>query len=129
DLRKALVEVVEDLRERPAADLFRLPIDRVFALPGAGTVVTGSTWSGTVAAGASVRLLPLDRDVRVRSIQVHSQDAEQAGPGRRTALALVGVAKEEIDRGHVAVRGTGWAPTTTPDVALHLLPTTNTPLA
>ena len=129
DLRKALVEVVEDLRERPADDLFRLPIDRVFSLPGAGTVVTGSTWSGTVAAGASVRLLPLDRDVRVRSIQVHSHDADQAGPGRRTALALVGVAKEEIDRGHVAVTGTGWAATSTLDVALELLPTAKKPLA
>jgi selenocysteine-specific elongation factor len=129
DLRKALVEVVEDLRERPADDLFRLPIDRVFALPGAGTVVTGSTWSGTVAAGASVRLLPLDREVRVRSIQVHSEDAEQAGPGRRTALALVGVDKDEIDRGQVAVTGTGWAPTSTLDVALELLPTVKKPLA
>ncbi|HEY3220309.1 MAG TPA: selenocysteine-specific translation elongation factor [Gemmatimonadales bacterium] len=129
DLRKALVEVVEDLRERPADDLFRLPIDRVFALAGAGTVVTGSTWSGTVAAGATVRLLPLDREVRVRSIQVHSQEADQAGPGRRTALALVGVDKDEIDRGHVAVTGTGWAVTSTLDVALELLPTAKKPLA
>ncbi len=129
DLKGALVEVAADLTDRPADDFFRLPIDRVFALAGAGTVVTGSTWSGTVAAGASVRLLPLDRDVRVRSIQVHSQDAEQAGPGRRTALALVGVDKDEIDRGQVAVTGTGWAPTSTLDVALELLPTVKKPLA
>ena len=129
DLRKALVEVAADLTARPADDLFRLPIDRVFALAGAGTVVTGSTWSGTVGAGASIRLLPLDRDVRVRSIQVHSEDAAQAGPGRRTALALVGVDKDEIDRGHVAVTGTGWAPTATLDVALELLPSAKKPLA
>ncbi|PYP60075.1 MAG: selenocysteine-specific translation elongation factor [Gemmatimonadetes bacterium] len=129
DLKRALVEVAADLTDRPADDLFRLPIDRVFTLAGAGTVVTGSTWSGTVAAGASVRLLPLDRDVRVRSIQVHSQDAEQAGPGRRTALALVGVDKDEINRGQVAVTGTGWAPTSTLDVALELLPTVKKPLA
>jgi len=129
DLKRALVEVVEDLPDRSSDDLFRLPIDRVFALAGAGTVVTGSTWSGTVSAGATVRLLPLDRDVRVRSIQVHSQDAEQAGPGRRTALALVGVDKDEIDRGQVAVTGTGWAPTSTLDVALELLPTVKRPLA
>ena len=129
DLKRALVEVVEDLPDRSSDDLFRLPIDRVFALAGAGTVVTGSTWSGTVSAGATVRLLPLDRDVRVRSIQVHSQDAAQAGPGRRTALALVGVDKDEIDRGHVAVTGTGWAPTSTLDVALELLPTVKKPLA
>ena len=129
DLKRALVEVVEDLPDRSSDDLFRLPIDRVFALAGAGTVVTGSTWSGTVSAGATVRLLPLDRDVRVRSIQVHSQDAAQAGPGRRTALALVGVDTDEIDRGHVAVTGTGWAPTSTLDVALELLPTVKKPLA
>jgi len=129
DLKRALVEVVEDIAERPRADLFRLPIDRVFALPGAGTVVTGSTWSGTVATGDAVRLLPLDRDVRVRSIQVHSQEADQAGPGRRTALALVGVDKEEIDRGQVAVTGTGWAPTSMLDVGLELLPTAKKPLA
>jgi selenocysteine-specific elongation factor len=129
DLKKALVEVAADLTDRPADDLFRLPIDRVFALAGAGTVVTGSTWSGTVAVGASVRLLPLDREVRVRSIQVHSQDADQAGPGRRTALALVGVDKDEIERGHVAVTGTGWTPTSSLDVALELLPTAKKPLA
>ncbi len=129
DLKKALVEVVEDLPDRSSDDLFRLPIDRVFALAGAGTVVTGSTWSGTVAPGTSVRLLPLDRDVRVRSIQVHSQDADHAGPGRRTALALVGVAREEIDRGHVAVTGTGWASTSTLDVSLELLATAKKPLA
>src|SRR5882672_1075748 len=85
DLKQALVEVAADLKDRSADDLFRLPIDRVFALAGAGTVVTGSTWSGSVAAGASVRLLPLDREVRVRSIQVHSHDADHAVPGRRTA--------------------------------------------
>ena len=129
DLRKALVKVVEDLRERPVDDLFRLPIDRVFALPGAGTVVTGSTWSGVVATGTSVRLLPLNREVRVRSIQVHSQDAQQAGPGRRTALALVGVDKEELARGHVAVTGSGWTATNTLDVALELLPSLKKPLA
>ena len=129
DLRKALVEVVVDLPDRPSDDLFRLPIDRVFALAGAGTVITGSTWSGTIAAGASVRLLPLDREARVRSIQVHSQDADRAGPGRRTALALVGVAKEELERGQVAVTGPGWAATSTLDVSLELLPAVRKALA
>ena len=129
DLKKALVEVVADVARRPADDLFRLPIDRVFALPGAGTVVTGSTWSGTVSAGDTVRLLPLDREVRVRSIQVHSHDADQAGPGRRTALALVGVDKTELERGHVAVTGTGWSATSTLDVSLELLAANRKPLA
>ena len=128
-LKEALVKVVEDLADRPSGDLYRLPIDRVFALPGAGTVVTGSTWSGKVAPGENVRLLPLDREVRVRSIQVHGQDADQAGPGRRTALALVGVDKHELQRGDVVVTGPGWVATNTLDVALELLPAARKPLA
>jgi selenocysteine-specific elongation factor len=129
DLRAALVHVADDLPVRPTEDLFRLPIDRVFAVAGAGTVVTGSTWSGSVAVGDSVRLLPLDREVRVRSIEVHGETAERAVPGRRTALALVGVDKEELERGAVAVTGPGWASTTTLDVALELLPGARKPLA
>lgn len=121
-LRGALRRVAEDLPARPEADLFRLPIDRVFALPGAGTVVTGSTWSGTVAIGDAVRLLPLDREVRVRSIEVHDRSAERAVPGRRTALALVGVDRHELTRGDVVVTGTGWRGTEVLDASVELLP-------
>jgi selenocysteine-specific elongation factor len=108
--------------------MFRLPIDRVFAVAGAGTVVTGSTWSGGVAVGDAVHLLPLDRSVRVRSIEVHGQEAERAVPGRRTALALVGVERDELARGHVAVRGDGWRATTLLDAAVELLPAARKPL-
>jgi len=128
-LRSALRQVAEDLIERPAADLFRLPIDRVFAVAGAGTVVTGSTWSGTVAVGDAVRLLPLEREARVRSIEVHGQAADRAVPGRRTALALVGVDKSELARGHVAVTGAGWRATTMLDAAVELLPAARKPIA
>ena len=122
ELRAALRRAAEDLPARPEADLFRLPIDRVFALPGAGTVVTGSTWSGSVAVGDAVRVLPLDREVRVRSIEVHDRPAERAVPGRRTALALVGVDRHELARGDVVVRGPGWRGTQTLDAAVELLP-------
>jgi len=128
-LRAALVKLAGDLPERPADDLFRLPIDRVFAVAGAGTVVTGSTWSGTVAVGDSIRVLPPNKEVRVRSIEVHGEAAQHAVPGRRTALALVGVDKDDLDRGDVAVTGPGWAATTTLDVALELLPGARKPLA
>ncbi len=129
ELRDALRRVAGDLVERPADDLFRLPIDRVFAVAGAGTVVTGSTWSGSVAVGDAVRLLPLGREARVRSIEIHGETAGRAAPGRRTALALVGVDKSELARGHVAVTGSGWDATRLLDVAAELLPTARKPLA
>ena len=129
DLRSAMGRVAADLVERPADDLFRLPIDRVFAVAGAGTVVTGSTWSGSVAVGDSVSLLPLGREVRVRSIEVHGEAAARAVPGRRTALALVGVDKSELARGAVAVTGAGWRATSMLDAAVELLPGAHKPLA
>jgi selenocysteine-specific elongation factor len=129
ELRAALARVAADVGARPADDLFRLPIDRVFAVAGAGTVVTGSTWSGSVGVGDSVRLLPLGREARVRSIEVHGVAAPHAAPGRRTALALVGVDKQELARGDVAVTGPGWRATTLLDAAVELLPTARHPLA
>ncbi|HKE90754.1 MAG TPA: selenocysteine-specific translation elongation factor [Gemmatimonadales bacterium] len=127
-LREALRCLSSDLVERPQADYFRLPIDRVFALPGAGTVVTGSTWSGVAAVGDSVHLLPLQRDARVRSIEVHGHAAERAMPGSRTALALVGVDKQDLERGHVAVTGEGWRATRMIDAAITLLHGSKRPL-
>jgi selenocysteine-specific elongation factor len=129
ELRDALGRVALEAATRPVDDWFRLPVDRVFALPGAGTVITGSTWSGSVVVGDSVTLLPLGRTARVRSIQVHNDLADRAVPGRRTALALVGVDRAELARGHVAVTGTGWAASKAFDVALDLLPSARKPVA
>src|SRR5207245_1007486 len=68
------------------------------------------------------------REARVRSIEVHGQGAERAAPGRRTALALVGVGKEELERGHVAVTGEGWRATGVRGVAVERLPTARKPV-
>jgi selenocysteine-specific elongation factor len=107
---------------RAADDRFRLPVDRVFALAGAGTIVTGTVWSGAVREGESVTVLPAGVTARVRSVQVHGQAAEQAGPGRRAALALVGVAKEQAPRGSVVVSGIGWRASRAIDVAVSMAP-------
>ena len=56
-----------------------LHIDRAFTIHGAGTVVTGTLWSGTLAVGDALTLLPAQRAVRVRSLQVHDEP-----PSRRT---------------------------------------------
>ncbi|MEN3285487.1 MAG: selenocysteine-specific elongation factor, partial [Solirubrobacteraceae bacterium] len=78
-----------------------LHVDRAFTIRGAGTVVTGTLWSGAVAAGDRLVLLPADRPVRVRSVQVHDEPVERAGAGQRVALNLAGVALREVARGDV----------------------------
>lgn len=121
-LRSLLSRAASQARERARDDLFRLPVDRVFSVAGAGTVVTGTTWSGSVSVGDEVRVLPGEHRARVRSIQVHGVPQESAEPGRRTALALVGLEKSQAQRGSVVVSDPSWRETRMLDVLITLLP-------
>ena len=98
-----------------------LHVDRVFSIRGAGTVVTGTLWSGVLGAGQHVRLLPAARDARVRGLQVHDRATERAGAGQRVAVNLAGVRRDEIARGDVLTApGSALAPAFRLDLALAL---------
>jgi selenocysteine-specific elongation factor len=101
DLRAALDRAATAAASRPADGPVRLPVDRSFTLRGIGTVVTGTLWSGSVGAGDRLVIQPGGREVRVRSVQVHDHPAERAAAGQRVALALVGVERAQVKRGHV----------------------------
>lgn len=123
ELRAALTRAAGRATVRRADDLFRLPVDRVFSVAGAGTVVTGTVWSGSVGVGDEVTVLPGGRRARVRGIQTHGDARKSADPGRRTALALTGLDRDDAARGATVVRGSAWRETSTIDAALTLLPT------
>ena len=79
---------------------------------GAGTVVTGTLWSGTIGRGDELELLPSGGRARVRGVQVHDQAVEVAQAGQRVAVNLTGIAKAEIARGDVlAASDAGLRPT------------------
>jgi len=104
DALKALVNGFPST-ERSSEGAFRLPVDRAFVRPGFGTVVTGTAWSGSLDDGDIVRLLPSDREARVRGIQTHGIGTQRGLAGRRTALNLAGVEKSEVPRGTVITSG------------------------
>ena len=101
ELLKVLGELAAQVPPKPAAGIFRLPIDRVFTIKGFGTVVTGTAISGALKVADTVMLYPLDAKARVRSLQVHNSSVEEAVAGSRTAVNLQGVEKEEVLRGMV----------------------------
>ena len=107
DLRAALDRAVAGARPREAADAgaARLYVDRVFTIRGAGTVVTGTLWSGRLARGDHVRILPAGVDARVRGVQVHDAAVDAAGAGQRVALNLAGLDRDAITAGDVVVAG------------------------
>ena len=124
DLRAALERVASRLPSRASGDGEpRLHVDRSFTLRGIGTVVTGTLWSGSVAAGDRVSVLPQGLEARVRSVQVHDRPVERAEAGQRVALALTGVDWREVGRGDlVCLHGSGIEPTYRIDAAVRLEP-------
>jgi len=106
DLRAALDRAAGRVRARSDAEgSLRLHVDRAFTVHGAGTVVTGTLWSGTAARGDEVTVLPSGRRARVRSVQVHDAAVERAEAGQRVALNLAGLGRDEVARGDVVVAG------------------------
>ena len=77
----------------------RLPIDRVFNLRGAGTVVTGTLMNGALTVGDELALFPSGRAVRVRQLRVQDQPAERTAPGDRVAVNLTGIDTDDAERG------------------------------
>jgi len=101
ELRAAIHDALVALPARkPDAPAF-LPIDRVFALSGHGTIVTGTLMQGTLKVGDTLRLQPSERDVRIRSLHVFGQKQEEVRGGSRVAANLPQIDVDEIERGEV----------------------------
>jgi selenocysteine-specific elongation factor len=88
-----------------------LAIDRVFSVKGRGAVVTGTLRGGPLTRETRLRLLPGDRDVRIREIQVHGSTVERVAGGGRTALNLGGVDTGGLARGMVLTADPDVVPT------------------
>ena len=121
-VRAAIAHVAAGLPDvRPHDGPAVLHVDRSFTIHGAGTVVTGTLWSGSLGAGDRVTLLPSGRRARVRSAQVHDAAVERAIAGQRVAVNLAGVRVDAIGRGDVvASEDAGLQPAWILDVALEL---------
>jgi selenocysteine-specific elongation factor len=120
-VRAALDRVAARLPSRGDDDgAALLHIDRAFTIRGAGTVVTGTLWSGAIAAGDRLALLPAGTEVRVRSVQVHDEPVERAQAGQRVALNLAGIAVRDVARGDALAAPGTLEPTRVLDCALTL---------
>ncbi|MBO5159267.1 MAG: selenocysteine-specific translation elongation factor [Lachnospiraceae bacterium] len=120
-LKQVLTELCVSLPERSEAGYFRLPIDRVFTLKGFGTIVTGTLMEGKLKKDQNIVLYPENEPVKVRSLQVHSKDAEAAWAGQRVAVNVPDRKKEEILRGDVLATADSLYPTMMVDVKLEVL--------
>ena len=98
-LKDALRQAAREAVGRPAAGLPRLPVDRAFSIKGFGTVVTGTLIAGTLREGQEAVLLPRQRAVRIRGLEVHGRPTKEAIAGQRVAANLQGIEATAIERG------------------------------
>jgi selenocysteine-specific elongation factor len=101
DLLAAIQAQAAAAEPKRTQGILRLPVDRVFSIKGFGTVVTGTLWSGSLAVGDEVAILPKDLRSRVRRLQVHGETVERVEAGQRTAVNVPELEVAEIARGDV----------------------------
>ena len=130
-LRDALAMAEAETTARASDGRFRLVIDRSFTLAGAGTVVTGTVISGSVALGDQVTLGPSGLSARVRGLHAQNRKADQGFAGQRCALNLAGdaITRDAISRGDVVLDPALHAPSQRMDVSLRVLGDEPKPLA
>jgi selenocysteine-specific elongation factor len=123
EIERRLIDAAAETARQPKGR-FRLAVDRVFTLAGAGTVVTGTVFSGSVAVEDRVLLSPSKLEARVRSLHVQNQPAQRGTVGQRCAVNLAGaaIAKDKVKRGEWLLDPALHAPTERIDAELRLLP-------
>ncbi len=107
ELLVTIDKILGETEPRPDLGRPRLPIDRIFTMAGAGTVVTGTLIDGSLAVGQEVEIVPSGLKSRLRGLQTHKSKIDTATPGSRVAANLVGVNTAQLARGDV-VTTPGW---------------------
>jgi selenocysteine-specific elongation factor len=121
ELVAAIDKMLDDTPPRADLGRPRLPIDRIFTMSGAGTVVTGTLIDGSITVGQEVEIVPSGLKSRLRGLQTHKNKVDTATPGSRVAANLVGINTNQLQRGDV-VTIPGWlAPAKTVTVKLSLI--------
>ncbi|MBW9222122.1 selenocysteine-specific translation elongation factor [Methanothermococcus sp. SCGC AD-155-C09] len=100
DLKNTLKETLNSMDiVRNTEDYFKMPIDHGFPIKGIGTVITGTILKGTVEVGDVLKILPLNIEVKVKSIQRFKENVNRAYAGDRVGMALQGIDSKELFRG------------------------------
>jgi selenocysteine-specific elongation factor len=128
ELIAAIESLARQLKPRERGGFFRLFVDRVFSVPGSGTVVTGTTLSGALAPGDEVEILPAGGRARVRQLEMHGETVARARAGQRTAVNLRLADRAEVKKGDLLATPGYVKPTYMVDAKLHTLTTYPKPL-
>lgn len=127
-LKFEISELINRVKPRPRDGALFLPVDRAFPISGFGTVITGTAYKGTAKAGDKIEILPSSNEGRIRTLQVHGQNVNEAFAGQRVAANLIGISLDDIKRGDVVCKKDVYKNTRCLDVIIKVLPEVKEPL-
>lgn len=128
ELKTVLDAHFADVKGKTDKGIFKLHIDRCFSMKGFGTIVAGTVLSGSLKTGDIVDLLPQNKEVKVRGIQVHNKSVPEVTTGFRSALNIAGVETNEIERGDILGQKGYFQPSEYLNASLSLLTSAPKPL-
>jgi elongation factor 1-alpha len=99
-----LLEALDQIKppKRPTEKPLRLPLQDVYKIGGIGTVPVGRVETGILKAGMVVTFAPVNLSTEVKSVEMHHEVMEQAGPGDNVGFNVKNVSVKDIKRGMVA---------------------------
>lgn len=100
-LVNCLDSLINNLEPKELIHPARLPVDRVFTVPGFGTVVTGTLIAGQLRTDQILEILPGEKSARIRQIQVFGEKTDCVRSGQRVALNLANIGSSEVKRGQI----------------------------
>jgi selenocysteine-specific translation elongation factor len=88
----------------PEGDLI-LPIDHSFDVKGVGTVILGGLKQGRVKVYDKLWIQPSNKEILIKSIQMHDDPVNETFSPARVGLAVKGITPHEIERGDIICSG------------------------
>lgn len=99
ELLNAIEKICKESNSKDTSGPFRMFIDRFFSIKGAGTVVTGSALGGKITTEQPLYLIPSEKELKIRKIEMHSKEVKQALAGNRTSINIPNLSRNDFKRG------------------------------
>lgn len=102
DLKNTLFTISNSTKNEE--NFFRFYVDRVFSVKGSGTVVTGTVLGKKIELEEKVFIPHLQKETKIKNIQVHNQNAIEANISSRAALNLSSIDINSLQRGDIITK-------------------------
>ena len=102
DLKNTLFTISNSTKNEE--NFFRFYVDRVFSVKGSGTVVTGTVLGKKIELEEKIFIPHLQKETKIKNIQVHNQNAIEANISSRAALNLSSIDINSLQRGDIITK-------------------------